>query len=307
MKAESIPKISIITPTLNQAKYLESTILSVLSQNYPNLEYIIIDGGSTDGSIGIIKKYSDKLAYWVSEPDKGQAEAINKGLAVSTGDILAYINSDDYYLPGAFWRVAEEYALNPFGMLCGKCNIVDIEGRILRTCYSKMQFFEDAVDFIEYGKFPIVQPEIFWSHKAFESCGYFREDLYSAFDYEYWLRISLTGLPIRHVKDVLSCFRLHSRQKTALKTSLVAKENIQIAEEYFNNYIGRISNENREKVRKNISLRKWHTEFIELLNDRQIFKAAKKWLEYIREGLPKSLISFYRWKKFFHIIRALLK
>ena len=102
MTTNTLPLISIITPSFNQARYLEETIISVLSQNYPNLEYIIIDGGSTDGSVEIIKKYESHLKYWVSEKDKGQSHAINKGFNKANGDILAWINSDDYYLPDAF-------------------------------------------------------------------------------------------------------------------------------------------------------------------------------------------------------------
>ena len=110
---KNFPKISIVTPSYNQAEFLERTILSVLNQDYPNLEYIIIDGGSTDGSVEIIKKYEKYLAYWVSEKDKGQSDAINKGFQKSTGDILAWLNSDDTYLSGTLFKVVKAFQENP--------------------------------------------------------------------------------------------------------------------------------------------------------------------------------------------------
>src|SRR5688500_5767577 len=109
MSIHTQPLVTIVTPSFNQAPYLEATIQSVLSQNYPNLEYIIVDGGSTDGSVEIIKRYSGRLAYWVSEPDGGQAEAINKGVARSTGSLVGWLNSDDLLLPGALRRLAEAH------------------------------------------------------------------------------------------------------------------------------------------------------------------------------------------------------
>lgn len=111
--SNELPKISIVTPSFNQGKYLEKTILSVLEQDYPNLEYIIIDGGSTDNSVEIIKKYEKHLAYWVSEPDRGQSHAINKGFGHATGEILGWLNSDDYYAPGAPQAIAEAFLANP--------------------------------------------------------------------------------------------------------------------------------------------------------------------------------------------------
>src|SRR5215468_6601031 len=107
------PKISIITPSFNQAQFIEETIISVLNQDYKEVEYILIDGGSTDDSVRIIKKYSDRLTFWVSEPDRGQAHALNKGLSHASGDLIAYLNSDDLYLPGAFTKVVNYFNEHP--------------------------------------------------------------------------------------------------------------------------------------------------------------------------------------------------
>ena len=115
------PRISIVTPSFNQGKYIEQTIQSVLNQNYPNLEYIIIDGGSTDNTVEIIKKYETQISYWISEPDKGQTDAINKGFAKCTGDIFNWINSDDYYESGTFHKLAQQFTSDPsVNVVCGK-------------------------------------------------------------------------------------------------------------------------------------------------------------------------------------------
>ncbi len=129
MTTSSLPRVSIVTPSFNQAAFLEETIQSVLSQDYPNLEYIIIDGGSTDGSVEIIKKYADKLAYWVSEKDTGQADAINKGLIRVTGEIVAWLNSDDIYLPGTIRAAVEALQAHPdCGLVYGDVLSVDAKG-----------------------------------------------------------------------------------------------------------------------------------------------------------------------------------
>lgn len=138
--ASSPPKISVITPSYNQAQFVEATLQSVLDQNYPNLEYIVIDGGSTDGSAEIIERYADQLTYWVSEKDSGQSQAINKGLRRATGDILCWLNSDDTFLPGTLAFVAEQLADGSgTSAIVGDCAVVYLDGRppvVVKGSYS---------------------------------------------------------------------------------------------------------------------------------------------------------------------------
>src|SRR5436190_1293824 len=167
MAAGNSPKISIVTPSFNQAEFLEETMLSVLDQDYPNLEYIVIDGGSTDGSVEIIKKYADRLAYWVSESDQGQSEAINKGFARATGDVLAWLNSDDAYYPGSVAYIANHFQNNPADdLIYGVHNDVNERGEVIR----KGMWFPFAAQVFQVG-FAICQPTSFWRRKVWDTCG----------------------------------------------------------------------------------------------------------------------------------------
>lgn len=186
------PKITIVTPSYNQGEYLEETIRSVLLQGYPNLEYIIIDGGSNDNSVEIIKKYSPWLAYWVSEKDQGQSNGINKGFQKATGDIIAWLNSDDYYFQGVLSRVAQEIKPQKKRfVVTGKVflsNINTFHG--LSPVFSRY----NLLFHLESGKLnlPIVmppQPGIFWHKEVFEKIGLLDENLDKTMDYEYWLRM----------------------------------------------------------------------------------------------------------------------
>jgi glycosyltransferase involved in cell wall biosynthesis len=159
-KDSSYPKISIVTPSYNQAQFLERTILSVLNQNYPNLEYIIVDGGSTDGSVEIIKKYEKYLAYWISKKDNGQADAINKGFQKSSGEILAWLNADDLYLPGTLLKVKkifQKYRENNF--IYGHSLLIDKEDNIMRVCYTVPQTYHSYI-YDKGGN--VFQGTVFW-------------------------------------------------------------------------------------------------------------------------------------------------
>lgn len=213
-----LPRISIVTPSYNQGRYLEATIRSVLDQRYPNLEYIIIDGGSDDESVSIIRKYEEQLAYWVSEPDKGQTHAINKGFARATGDILAWLNSDDMYLPWTFRVIAEIFAtLADVEWITGRAGIFDATGRLVSVGPPRRYFRP----FLRWGLYQnrylgfVQQESTFWRRTLWERAGgYAQEDLHLAMDFELWSRFARSA-PLTSVDTVLAGFRVHGERKTA--------------------------------------------------------------------------------------------
>ncbi len=204
------PLVSIITPSFNQARFLETTMESVLSQDYPGVEYIVVDGGSSDGSVEIIKKYETRLAWWISEADRGQTDAINKGLAHARGSILAWLNSDDAYLPGAISSAVARFVEKPeAGLIYGDANYIDEAGQII-------------------GRFPAAQTDYHRLRQGFvhipQQAAFFRADLwrdvgpldpsfYFAMDYDLWVRIA--GIAeVRYVHQTWANFRIHTGGKT---------------------------------------------------------------------------------------------
>jgi glycosyltransferase involved in cell wall biosynthesis len=224
----NLPKISIVTPSFNQGQYLEATILSVLNQNYPHLEYIIIDGGSTDGSIEIIKKYEASLTYWISEKDHGQADAINKGLKKCTGEIFNWINSDDLLCPGALHVIAELYEKNQFEILAGSVLEFDEEG-MERIIYNKDLTPENMILKVPNMRFH--QPGIWLKTDKVKELGGLNIHYHYCFDWHLVIRNLMLHPKIIYTKDVLVRFRLHSLSKTVSLPLNFQDDNIQIAKE----------------------------------------------------------------------------
>jgi glycosyltransferase involved in cell wall biosynthesis len=205
------PKISIVTPSYNQGQFIEETILSVLSQGYPNLEYIIIDGGSNDESVEIIKQYEQKLAYWVSEKDKGQAHAINKGFYIASGDILCWLNSDDMLLPGTLFYVAKKMAISYPMLLFGNCFHMK-EGEA-QSWGSNVKETAKKYDLklVDY----IIQPSSFWNRKAWTVAGLLDTELHYGFDWDWFIRAQESGIQMLPTDRFLSIYRIHSNHKTS--------------------------------------------------------------------------------------------
>jgi glycosyltransferase involved in cell wall biosynthesis len=225
------PKISIVTPSLNQGQFIEETIRSVFLQGYPELEYIIVDGGSNDGTIGIVKKYEKWLAKWMSEPDKGQSHAINKGFNLTKGEIIAWINSDDYYLQGTLKKVAEFFRDNAeTDMIFGECHAINEKYEMVKMREVPKEF--DIHRLITRDCF-INQPSTFFRRKVIDDVGGLCESLNYSMDYDLWIKIGLQ-CNVKRINDVLSCFRKHPNAKTVRKSNnpLQYHENMKIRKKY---------------------------------------------------------------------------
>ena len=217
------PRITVVTPSFNQARYLGRTIRSVLDQGYPNVEYVVMDGGSTDGSIDIIQRYAGRLAYWVSEPDGGQSAAINAGWRRGSGEIVAWLNSDDYYLPGAVQTAVDFLVTHPDElMVYGQAELVDPAGASLA---SLGQPFSRRVMMLKADCIP--QPAAFIRRSALDSVGYLDESLHFVMDLEFFIRVSQVREP-RFIPAVLAGATWHAEAKTATGRAEMARERWQV-------------------------------------------------------------------------------
>lgn len=222
------PRISIVTPSFNQGQFIERTIKSVLSQNYPNLQYIVMDGGSTDQTLTILKKYSKQLD-WVSQKDNGQTDAINKGMAKSDGEILAYLNSDDVYEPGTLKKVATFFLDHP------RADFVYSHGRLIDQDDAEIGFYNDSqMDYQAlFGGCGISQSTTFWRRRVYEKIGPFNDSFNYTMDYEYWVRVSqhfkLHYLP----QEIFASSRIHADAKTSSQTLKLYRDAIRMQQTHY--------------------------------------------------------------------------
>jgi glycosyltransferase involved in cell wall biosynthesis len=213
-----LPLISIVTPSYNQARFIEDTLRSVVSQAYPRTEHIVVDGGSTDGSVDIIRRYAPHLRSWVSEPDRGQSHAINKGLAQAQGEILTWLNSDDTYLPGALDEVGRFFAGHPdVDLVYGDYVYTDVDGRPMRRRHVFDTIGYESLLYHDY----LGQPAVFFRRSLFEKVGPLDESLHYCMDWDLFLRMWRVGRP-RHVAKVLATYRLDQAAKSNAEDTAAA-------------------------------------------------------------------------------------
>jgi len=229
MSTNQLPIISIVTPSFNQGQYLEETILSVLNQDYPALEFFIIDGGSTDGSVEIIKKYAHRLTYWESKPDRGQSHGINKGFRMASGEIVAWLNSDDLLAPGALKVVAQAWQKNPrLGLISGQTEIIDQAGKPTGNVFGSEP---NVINSLLSSENPVSQPSTFFSTSALKEVGFLDETLHMSMDWDLWLRIG-ARYPTLFIPKMLSKSRNWEMTKTRTQLVRSGPEHIRIVKNF---------------------------------------------------------------------------
>lgn len=223
-------RVSIITPSLNQGHFLEEAILSVLSQDYPNIEYIVIDGGSTDSTLDILKKYSSRIARIISEPDTGQSDAINKGFRLATGEIVAWLNADDCYFPGAVRTAVEAFqAIKDLDFFYGNAVFIDEKSNFLRYFVEVREFGADILlDYSDY----IMQPTTFFRRDKLHRVGLLREDLHYGMDWDLWCRFARADARFHYEEKLIAANRVYSTTKTLSGGSNRARELMRINNEH---------------------------------------------------------------------------
>jgi glycosyltransferase involved in cell wall biosynthesis len=287
----TLPRISIVTPSFNQGPFLERTIRSVLDENYPDLEYIIIDGGSTDESVDIIRRYERHLAHWVSEPDAGQSNAINKGLRHATGTILAWVNSDDCYLPGVFQTIAETARTHPdAGVYVGASEVVDTAGVLIRhqkppaaisleTMYQWMR----GADFM--------QPSCFFRDTAWRSVAPLDETIHIAFDVDLWMRMAKAGQAFVTIDRALSQALVHPEAKTTAYPNLAIVDFAIVAIRHGGEHVVR-------QYLEDMAIRlAWAEPNLEKILNNPVFRALEPLLSFFVKPAIRRRDTIPRWRK----------
>ncbi|MFA7345426.1 MAG: glycosyltransferase family 2 protein [Terrimicrobiaceae bacterium] len=275
----SLPKISVVTPSYNQGVFLEQTMLSVLGQVYPNLEYIVVDGGSNDGSVEIIKRYEDNLAWWVSGKDGGQAEAINKGFARATGDILCWLNSDDFFLPGTLLAIAGELAAG-HDLVYGDCISFSDLGK--RCVINRPPVYDrELLGLVDY----IVQPSSFWTRSLWSKTGPLNTALHYAFDWEWFLRASGFG-KFHKCERILSAYRFHASHKSSTGGERRTEEIFSVAEKQGGEKAGR----HYRFVREHLAVLRCHENLCTRLRGRGLskYEPVARWFFPSLRSLPEG-------------------
>jgi glycosyltransferase involved in cell wall biosynthesis len=282
----SQPLVSIITPSFNQANYLEMTIQSVLDQDYPFIEYLVVDGNSTDGSLEIIKRFQKRIDWWVSEADHGQAEAINKGLSRAKGKIIAWLNSDDYYLPGAVGKAVNAFSQNPdSAFIYGDVVAVNAAGEQLNHMrYRQMEL-------IDLMKFNIIgQSSVFFNASVLKKTGLMDPSYHYLLDHQLWLRLAQNA-PINYLPEILSGAHFHSQSKNVARAGEFGQEAYRIVEWMrTNSGTRKLFDQNEAKIMAGAHRINAHY----LLDGGQSWLAFNSYIKCLSADFPTGMTEWYR-------------
>jgi len=262
----SVPRISVVIPSLNQERFIDETIRSVLSQRWPNVELIVIDGGSTDGTLEILGKHQTSITHWVSEHDAGQADAINKGLRVASGDVVTWFGADDVYAGGIFAAVAEAWRRNPRAVYAAP--VANFYSRGRQTLIRPRGLSIENVVQYWRGRSLWHDPGLFWSRAVVDAVGEIDVSLRYAFDYDYLVR-ALQHFPVEYVDHVAAGFRLHGASKTISQTEAMMEETAAVSRRYWQ-LVANVDREGFERAQL----------------EAQVCRAFSKLLRGNREALP---------------------